>query len=226
MKRRCLGFIIPSANTVMEPEIYANLPEGVSAHFSRAYLERDDVEQLKGLRTEAIRCVRELLSARVHLIAFGCTTGSLVEGREYETGLLKDLRRAGAPLAVSTASAVIDALHACGAKVVSVAAPYEAWLTQRVADYLEGFGFQVPETRCLGIMDHRQAEVTDSLVYQLALEADHPAADALFISCTNFPTQAVLAKLRRDLGKPVISSNSATLWRSLDLLGIPSAILS
>ncbi|TRM84464.1 maleate cis-trans isomerase, partial [Sulfolobus sp. E3] len=36
--------------------------------------------------------------------------------------------------------------------------------------------------------------------------------DALFISCTNWRTFEIIDKLEKELNKPVISSNSATLW--------------
>ena len=53
--------------------------------------------------------------------------------------------------------------------------------------------------------------------YRLAKEADHSAADAIFISCTNFRTVAVLPVLEQDLGKPVISANQVTVWDLLRL---------
>jgi maleate isomerase len=54
--------------------------------------------------------------------------------------------------------------------------------------------------------------------------ADHPAADAIFISCTNFRTIGVLAALERDLGKPVVSAIQASFWHCLRLAGVEDAI--
>jgi len=57
-------------------------------------------------------------------------------------------------------------------------------------------------------------------VYRLGKSADHPDAEAIFISCTNLRTFEVLEALEMDLGKSVISSNSATLWAVLKELGV------
>jgi len=47
-----------------------------------------------------------------------------------------------------------------------------------------------------------------------------PNADAVLLSGTGLPTVGVLDLLEHDLGKPVISSNQASLWRALRLAGV------
>lgn len=46
-------------------------------------------------------------------------------------------------------------------------------------------------------------------------------ADALFVSCTNLATMDRITELEERHGKPVISSNSATLWRALRAAELP-----
>ena len=45
--------------------------------------------------------------------------------------------------------------------------------------------------------------------------ADVSGADAVLLSGTGLPTVGMLETLEQDLGKPVISSNQALLWRAL-----------
>ena len=49
--------------------------------------------------------------------------------------------------------------------------------------------------------------------------------DAVFISCTNLKSMDQLARLEAELGMPVISSNSATLWLGLRRVDAPTAHL-
>jgi maleate cis-trans isomerase len=42
----------------------------------------------------------------------------------------------------------------------------------------------------------------------------------VLISGTGLPTVGMLERLERELGKPVISSNQACLWRALRLAGV------
>jgi maleate isomerase len=63
-------------------------------------------------------------------------------------------------------------------------------------------------------------EVTSPEVMELAKRADRPEAEALFLSCTNLRTFDALEPLEQELGKPVISSNLATMWHAIRLAGL------
>ncbi|MEM4167727.1 MAG: hypothetical protein QXW98_04730, partial [Candidatus Caldarchaeum sp.] len=55
-------------------------------------------------------------------------------------------------------------------------------------------------------------------VAEWAMENTHPDADAVFISCTNLSTFKAIKRIEENTGKPVVSSNSATLWNVLQKL--------
>jgi maleate isomerase len=48
--------------------------------------------------------------------------------------------------------------------------------------------------------------------------------EAIFISCTNFRAIEIIERLERETGKPVVSSNQATLWYALRKLRIQGRI--
>jgi maleate cis-trans isomerase len=60
--------------------------------------------------------------------------------------------------------------------------------------------------------------------YNLALSVTDTRNEAIFISCTNFRAIEIIQPLEDETGKPVISSNQATLWYALQVLGIEDAI--
>lgn len=49
-------------------------------------------------------------------------------------------------------------------------------------------------------------------------DAENP--DAVFVSCTNYPSLPVVERFEADLGLPVVTSNAATLWDALGTAGI------
>ena len=51
-----------------------------------------------------------------------------------------------------------------------------------------------------------------------------PAADAYFLSCTAIRAAEAVEPLERELGRPVITSNQAALWRTLRDAGIEDCI--
>jgi maleate isomerase len=44
-------------------------------------------------------------------------------------------------------------------------------------------------------------------------------AEALFLSCTGFQGHAAVASLEAAMGRPVVTSNQAQLWKALSLIG-------
>jgi maleate cis-trans isomerase len=80
-------------------------------------------------------------------------------------------------------------------------------------------------TSSLGFADdHDIGRTSPERVYTQVRELDRPDADAVFISCTNLRTVAILQELEEDLAKPVVSANQASFWEALRLAGIGEPI--
>lgn len=225
--RARIGLIIPSTNTINETEFWRLAPTGVTIHsaratstgeFSEAYFER--------LREAGRRCADDLATAEVDIIAYGCTSGSIVCPLDEIVGELT--ARTNIP-AVATAGSVVTALRALDVKRVAVATPYVDFINEREKDFLADHGFEVTSLHGLRLgetQEERRAigRVPPEHVYRMARICDRPEAEAIFISCTNLATLDVLARIETDLGKPVISSNQACFWHCLRSLGIPDRI--
>ncbi|RLF91843.1 maleate cis-trans isomerase, partial [Thermococci archaeon] len=78
------GLIVPSSNTTMEMEFHKYIPEGVSLHTARMPLRNVNEEELTKMATFAIDAAKLLADAGVELIAFGCTSGSFIGGKDFE----------------------------------------------------------------------------------------------------------------------------------------------
>ena len=50
-------------------------------------------------------------------------------------------------------------------------------------------------------------------------------ADALFVSCTALPVLNIIDRLEKKLNVPVLSSNQALIWDSLESIGKNKAVL-
>jgi len=224
--RARVGLIVPSSNTTMEEEFRSWLPDGVSLHVARVRLRRVNVEELSRMEKYVDLAADTLADAGVDVIAYGCTTGSLVGGVGYDERIAGRIERITGVRAIATATAVVEALRHLGVNNVAVATPYIEEVNRKEEEFLRGNGFNVVSMVGLGIEDNIEiGRQSPEVAYRLGRSSFHRDADGLFISCTNFRTFEILEALELDLGKPVISSNSSTLWAILRELGVGEPVL-
>lgn len=230
--RARIGLIVPSSNTTAEPELSRVAPAGVSVHAARMPLENVTADDLDAMADRAIECAELLSHADVDVVAYGCTTGSLLHGHGFDAELEAEIEATADCPAVATALSVERALDALDCQRVALATPYVDDLTRREVEYLEASGREVVA------VDGREVEVNTDIgsltpedayrqVKALLADADEP--DGVFISCTNYPSLSVVDTLERDCGVPVITSNAATAWdalrtTSIDVEGVPGRV--
>jgi maleate cis-trans isomerase len=229
-RRRRIGIIVPSTNTTCESDFNLVVPRDVTVHGQRMWLtnEAGGDAAYERMNAEIETGARYLATARVDVIAYGCTTGSFYRGPGWDREMLALIEREGGVPAVATAPSVVAALHAFGVRRVSVATPYPDWNNQRLRAYLEAVGFEVlnvdgePQAAAagnLGINDRSPESVVE-----FAARACRPEADALLCSCTAWRSVEAVDVLEQRTGKPVVTSNQATIWMALQALGIQKPI--
>lgn len=227
--RTKLGLIVPSSNTTMEPEFYQHIPSSVSLHSARMKLGSVTADDLRMMEENSERCAELLSSANVDAIAYGCTTGSLVDGPGHAEDIENHLGELTKIPVVATAASVKRALNALNIEKISIATPYVSDITQKEQSYFRNSGFEVVQIRGLGHESNIAiGNLSPDIAYREAEKANQQSAEAVFISCTNFATFEIIKPLEDNLQKPVITSNQATLWdilRTTDIsLNMESAL--
>jgi maleate isomerase len=208
----------------MEPEFYQMAPRGVSVHTARMTQKIDTIEELLRMGDYAPKAASDLATADVDCIGFGCTSGSLLGGPNYNEKLLARIKEVTDIPAITTSMAVVSALKELEIRNVSVATPYHDDINEKEKEFLEFHGFKVLSIRGLSCNGPETADLPVKLVYKHAKGAFKSGSDALFMSCTDMPSLDVIQALEFDLGKPVVSSCTATMWMMLKQVGIGEAI--
>jgi len=209
----------------MEREFNVVRPKNATVHTARMRLREVVVSELLSMEKEIELEALKLADARVDVIGFGCTTGSLARGLGHDKGLVSRIEKATKIPAVATAGAVVDALRALRVFKISVGTPYSDEINALEKRFLEQSGFHIVKMRGLGIIDNTEiGRQSKRAVYNLVKEVETAEAEAVFLSCTNLPTISVLKKLEREFKKPVVSSNTATMWAMLRKIGYKKEI--
>ena len=215
-----LGVIVPSSNTTVETE-FSSILQGsnITLHTARMPLNNVTVKELAVMEKQAITAAKQLKDAQVDAVVYACTSGSMLNGLGHDITIAEKLTKTAKCPAIVTTTAVIDALEQLQAQRIALATPYIAEINKREVDFLKAFGFGVVKTASLNLKENLKiGRLTPNDAAALAKTVDTLSADAVFISCTNFRTFEAIPELEEQLQKPVISSNSATLWAALKIL--------
>lgn len=225
--RSKIGVIIPPSNTVNEAEFNRVVPEGVSFHFTRSPLHADPAgDDFAEMLGDVTKAMQDLSACNVNYATYACTAGSMACPSDRLLGTMTDT---GSVPANSTAQAIVAALNALGTTKIVMASPYTPETNDHETHYLAGHGIEVLGNVGLSLntsLENIQkiSRVPPPDVFEHARSVDRPDAEALLICCTDFNTFDSIEPLEAELGKPVVSSNSATLWHSLRNAGIPDRI--
>ncbi|WP_406415535.1 Asp/Glu racemase [Streptomyces sp. NBC_00842] len=231
-----IGQIVPSSNVTMETEIPALFraretvaPERFTFHSSRMRMKQVRKEELAAMDADSTRCAAELSDARVDVLGYACLVAIMSMGHGYhrtsERKLTAVTRENGAPAPVVTsAGALVGALHTMGARSITLVAPYLRPLTETVVDYIRNEGIEVGDWTALEIPDNLQVAAHDPRdLVPIVRKLDHGDADAIVLSaCVQMPSLESIEVVEQELGKPVLSASIATAHQMMRALGLPA----
>jgi arylmalonate decarboxylase len=220
-----IGLIIPSNNTVIEPEFWSMRPEGVTVHSSRILSHGNTPDGIAQMERSAARAVQELHAGQIDVIAYACLATSLVKGRAWTEGVAAQVAAETGRRATTAATAMVHALHAVGASRIALASAYPDRIQVLLGPFFEAFGFDVRAVNSLRVENSLELwRIPPDTILDLGKSVRTDDADAVCIVATDLPTVTVIDALERELGKPVVTTNQALMWHCLQLLGLPDAL--
>lgn len=160
--------------------------------------------------------------AEVEYFLFACTSASFFRGRGWDRRVAKSIEDATDIPAITTATAVADALDALGARRIFMATPYSPQVNAKEIAFLGYRGVEVPDQFSFGCVLSREVALIPPNVIRTALlkrKAAIKKTDALFISCTMLRTMEIAEELEALIGVPVVTSNTASIWALLQCIG-------
>src|SRR5699024_9474413 len=154
LAQRGIGIIAPF-DLALERELWRWTPLEVSLHLARTPYEPVPVSmemaELVSEQRHLQTATRDVLSVEPEVVAYLCSSGSFMNGLAYEAELRDAIIAAGAPQAVTTSGALVEAIGALGLEKLSVLTPYDAALTERLVEFLAEAGVTVLRSDHLGL---------------------------------------------------------------------------
>src|SRR5712692_9222069 len=211
---RHFGVLIPSTNTTVEMECRL-LPATYQAHVGR--LLSSGAGSFSPSRDEDVDYQSRLLgTAKVELVILAQTSASLF-AEDYDDVVTQRMSAGAGVPAITSAQAVGRAVRALGARRIAVVSPYSDAVNERAARYFEGKhgletvaleGFGATDSYAIGKLGPENARDAFARI-------DRPEIEVFVVPGGNFPTMTSIAAWEQEFGKPVVTTNQASLWAML-----------
>jgi maleate isomerase len=231
--RHRFGVLGPSTNTVVQPDLEAMRPVGVTNHYSRIYTPNAVAVSNESFMAGAtvigdntIDAVSSVMTSAPDslVMAMSAVTffGGIADANKFQASIEQ-----ASGLQVSIGShASAAALRAYGdVRRVAFMSPYFPTANAEVRRYLEESGFTVVRDRCLQCPSWTAiATIRPNTIRDTFRELEGDDVDAILQVGTNLSAVRLCAAAELWLGKPVIAINTAIYWHALRTQGIQDKI--
>ena len=227
--RAKIGILVPASNTIVEPEMAAMQPPGVTnqvSRMSRVNRPADDMEKYKkllGASVDMEAAIDALIACEPDIIVHGHSVDSLAKGlvgADAMKSRMEDMS-GGVPVMLP-AHAVLKALDLLGKpKKLGILTPWmppadeacKAFFTEAGYDVLAIKGLQHPTPLHI-------ATATPERLNEAVDEINVDGVDCIVKVGTNSSMSFLVKDMEARLGKPVLTVNVITYWAGLRALGI------
>jgi maleate cis-trans isomerase len=212
---RHFGVLIPSTNTTVEMECRL-LPLAYQAHIGRL-MSSTPGQTFSPSRDDDIEYQARLLgTAKVELVILAQTSASLFAD-DYDDAVTRRMSAGAGVPAITSAQAVGRAVRALRTRRIALVSPYSHAVNERAARYfeikhgletvaLEGFG--ATDSYAIGQLGPENARDAFARI-------NRPEIEVFVVPGGNFPTMTSVAAWEQEFGKPVVTTNQASLWAML-----------
>src|ERR1700719_4413771 len=120
-----VGLIVPSSNTVMEPDFHRHLGQGAIVSTARIFLESVTREaEARMLEQDLPKAAELIRTTGPDVVVFGCTSAGALGTLAHDDAIGKTIEKlAGAP-AITVLHAVLAQLRTIGPRKLAVFTPY------------------------------------------------------------------------------------------------------
>lgn len=222
--RRKFGVIVPSTNTIVQPELDAIRPRGVTNHVSRITIrdrlvknDDDFLKLIADIREGTLDVIDVAMSCAPDALILAASAESFWDGMEGGQRLQERIEaRAGVGVIIPS-EACCAALRKFGSvKRLGVITPYMAVGDQQVHKFFSDCGYEIVALKGLRCQSPlRVAHVGEAELRDAIDELDDPHVEAIVLVGANLAAARIAAIAERWLDLPVIAANTATYWRAL-----------
>jgi len=234
MSRDALGWrckfavVAPSTNTIVQPDMEALRPQGVTNHFGRIHVpnmainnDEDFIALVEAIGATLNDAVSRCMTSQPDYLIMGMSSLMFWDGRDASEKRMAELSEFAGVKVSAGSFACESALNVSRVKRIAVISPYQPVSDVHVTRFFQDCGFEVVRfhgLRCTSPV--AIAQVQPQTLREAALAINGDDIDAIVQVGTNLSMVKLCLELQDELGKPCVAINAATYWHALRAMGI------
>jgi len=227
--RAKVGILVPASNTIVEPEMAAMQPPGVTNHvsrMSRVNRPAHDLEKYKkflGASVQMDAAIDVLSACEPDVIVHGHSVDSLAKGLSGADAMRAHMQALSGGIPVMLpAHAMLKALDVLGKpKNLGILTPWMPPADEACTAFFNEAGYNVLAIKGLQHPTPLHiATATPELLNQAVDEINVDGVECIIKVGTNSSMSFLVDDMEARLGKPVLTVNVITYWAGLRQLGI------
>lgn len=227
------GVIAPATNTIVQPELDAMRPRGVTNQMARVVIpdspvgtESEFVAMMSQVRGSVEASLDAVMACSPAAVVFGMSAETFWEGVLDTNGVQAHLEsRAGVKVILGMQACLAAIQRYGGIRRISIITPYMPSGDAQVRRSFTDNGFEV--VNLLGLKCNSpllMAHEPPERLRRAVREVDDSSVELILQVGTNLAFASVAAEAERWLGKPVLAVNTCTYWHALRSCGIEDRV--
>jgi maleate isomerase len=230
--RAKVGVVLPSTNTICEPDNATLAPAGVTNHTARIAIANITIDgdaafdRLIRMSVDALdEAVDRVMDAAPDVLLVGMSSLLVWDGFDVASERRAALAaRTGVPV-TGGSFAILEAARRLAVQRIAIVSPYQPVADGHITRFFEGAGLSVTGFESLRCPAPRAiAEVEEETIVAALDRLDGDGVQALVQFGTNLGFRARAAAEWRRRGKPVIAINPVAYWHALRLVAIEDPV--
>lgn len=227
--RAKIGVLVPATNTIVEPELAAMQPPGVTNHISRMGRVKRSMGSLEEYRRSLGNSIDMdyamdvLVACEPDIIVHGHSIDSFVGGTAAAKAMQGRMEAMAGNIPVVLPSlAILRALEVLGRpRTLAILTPYMPPGDEACVSFFEGNGYRVAAIK--GLKHPSALHIATATAEDLNRaidEIDVPGVECIVKAGTNSAIARLTPEIERRIGKPLLGVNVVSYWAALRQLGI------
>tara|TARA_Y100000590_G_scaffold468411_2_gene651099 strand:- start:321 stop:1064 length:744 start_codon:yes stop_codon:yes gene_type:complete len=218
-----IGTIVPSTNTIVQPEFASMQPYGVTTHLSRIVTPNVSLTSDEDFKAHVLRmregmneAIERVMTSSPNCLANGLSLEAFWDGLDGSLEMVNSIEKKFGIKCSMGNNAILKALKILDVKKIAIITPHKPMGDEKVKSFFTEAGFNIADLLSFNINKPVEiCHVSNSKLQNAIIKLNKKNPDAIVQVGTGLSMAKLAGEAWNWLNKPVIAINTSIFWHAL-----------